>query len=111
VIQRLLLGEPYPKTAEALGGASSPTRTVTTQYRILSARFLDATAFYGQKVTARVSVSPASNTTGTLQRWTWHRLGRGQEHPAGQRRRQLHVHRRQARDDRLPVLGRRQHRT
>ena len=37
---------------------------------MLSARFLDPTATYGQKVTAHLWVSPASNSTATLQRWT-----------------------------------------
>jgi hypothetical protein len=65
-----LLGVPYPQSSITYVGATSSPTTTITKTRVLSARFLDPTATYGQKVTAHLWVSPASNATATLQRWT-----------------------------------------
>lgn len=55
-------------------GFSWDAARVTTTYRLLSARFTDNTATYGQKVTASLRVAPAAAPLATLQRWngtTW----------------------------------------
>jgi hypothetical protein len=51
-------------------GFTDVARTTVTTYRLLSAKFLDPTATYRQKVTAYVRVSPAAAPRATLQRWT-----------------------------------------
>jgi hypothetical protein len=51
------------------GDMSGPTAT-TTQTRVVSARFDDATATRGQRVTARLKVAPGGNQRATLQRRT-----------------------------------------
>jgi hypothetical protein len=65
-----LLGVPYPQSSIIYVGATSSATTTITRTRVLSSRFLDPTAVRGQKVTARLWVSPASAVTAYLQRWT-----------------------------------------
>jgi hypothetical protein len=53
----------------AYGTATAPV-TAVTRHRIDSARFLDHTAVYGQRVTASLDVAPDVNSWTMLQRWT-----------------------------------------
>ena len=50
-------------------GVTSGVVTTLTRARVLSAGFTDSTATVGQRVTARVRISPAANVRTTLQRW------------------------------------------
>jgi hypothetical protein len=56
--------------ASGLGlGVTSGAGTTLAKVRVLSANFVDPTATYGQRVTARVKISPPANVRTTLQRW------------------------------------------
>jgi hypothetical protein len=50
-------------------GVTSRVVTTLTRARVLSAGFTDSTATVGQRITARVRISPAANVRTTLQRW------------------------------------------
>jgi hypothetical protein len=52
-----------------LMGVTSGVVTTLTRARVLSAGFTDSTATVGQRITARVRISPAANVRTTLQRW------------------------------------------
>ena len=50
-------------------GTSTPSFTKTVVAKVQTAKFVDRTASYGQKVTAQIQVSPTSIARATLQRW------------------------------------------
>jgi hypothetical protein len=52
-----------------LTGVTSAVVTTLARARVLSAGFTDSTATVGQRITAKLRISPAANVRTTLQRW------------------------------------------
>jgi hypothetical protein len=65
---RVVVRDVYDAVGLGLG-VTSGAGTALTKARVLSATFADPTATYGQRVTARVKISPPVNVRTTLQRW------------------------------------------
>jgi hypothetical protein len=57
-------------TVTPTAGKMTAPRSTSTLTRVVTARFTDATAYRGQKVTAQLQVLPGGTQRATLQRWT-----------------------------------------
>lgn len=67
---RVVAPGPRPTVWDVVFSGASPAAANSTRYWVRQASFVDATASYGQRVTARLTVSPPVNVRTTLQRWT-----------------------------------------
>jgi hypothetical protein len=64
---RIVVPDVYTEDGLAVGVTSGAVTTVAKPK--VTASFNDSTAYYGQKVTARVGLTPKANVRTTLQRW------------------------------------------